>query len=136
MFDPQKWILQSWNDDDTKMVKIAGEEMKIRRLKGTQFEHYARASAGNEESAVAVVLQYGLVKGFGQYSYAEMLKFYDHCPVMADQIAAAILDHTMQRMQAEKQVLEDAEKNSEATLTPPPSGDGAENMVETHNPQE
>jgi len=136
MFDPQKWIQHSWNDEDTKMVKIAGENIKIRRLKGTQYEHYSRAVAGNEECVAAVVLQYGLIKGFGQYSYAEMMKFYDNCPVLADQIALAILEHTAQRINAEKQVLEDAEKNSEATTTPPPSADGVESMVETHNPQE
>jgi len=66
MFNPETWIEKSWADDDSKVVKIAGEDVRIRRLNGTQWEQYARAVNGkSEDSAVAVVLQYGLVKGFG-----------------------------------------------------------------------
>jgi len=132
-FDPKKWISQSWNnDDDTKMVEIAGEQAKIRRLKGTQWEHYVRAVNGrSEDSAMVLLLHYGLVNAFGQYTYEEMAKLYDACPVIADRLASAILEHTMHRMEAEQKVLEDAEKNSEPTPTPLPSGDGVESMGKT-----
>ena len=137
MFDPQKWIEKSWNDDDTKTVKIAGEEVRIRRLKGTQWEQYARAANGkSEDSAIVVVLQHGLVKSFGQHTYEEMEKFYDACPVLADRLAAAILEHTAQRMDAEQKCLEDVEKNSLTTTTTSPSGDGAESTDKTHSPPE
>jgi hypothetical protein len=136
MFNPQEWIEKSWNDDDTKMVKIAGEEAKIRRLKGTQWEQYLRAAhSRNEESAVALVLQYGLVKGFGNYTYEEMAKFYDNCPALADQLAGMIVEHTIQCMEAEARALEDAEKNFEATATPSPSTDGAGCSVKTRKKQ-
>jgi hypothetical protein len=138
MFDPEKWVQKAWNDaDNTKTVTIAGEEVKIRRLNGTQWESYIRALHGKgEDSSVVLALQYGLVKGFGQYTYEQMAKFYDTNPVLADKVVQAIIEHTAERMAAENKVLEDAEKNSETTTTPPPSGDGAESMVETHNPQQ
>jgi len=137
MFNPEAWIENSWNDDDTKIVQIAGEDVRIRRLNGTQWEQYARAVNGkSEDSAVAVVLQHGLVKGFGQHSYDEMEKFYNACPVLADRIAGAIVEHTAQRMAVEQKVLEDAEKNSETTTSPSPSGDGVESTDKTHSPQE
>jgi hypothetical protein len=137
MFDPEKWINQSWSDDNEQTVKIAGEEIRIRRLKGTQWEHYVRAASGkSEDSSVVVMLQYGLVKGFGQHTYEEMAKFYDACPVFADKIATAILEHTVDRMNAEQKVLEDAEKNSVATTTSLPSGDGVESTGKTPRPPE
>ena len=137
MFNPEAWIENSWNDDDTKIVQIAGEDVRIRRLNGTQWEQYVRAVNGkSEDSAVAVVLQHGLVKGFGQYSYDEMEKFYNACPVLADRIAGAIVEHTAQRMAVEQKVLEDAEKNSGTTTTPLPSGDGAGSTDKTPSPQE
>ena len=131
-FDPKKWIQEAWNAQDTKSISLAGEEIMIRRLTGTQWEHYVRTVNGkNDDSSVVVMLQHGLVKAFGQYTYEEMAKFYDACPVRADKIAAAILEHTMERMDAEQKVLEDAEKNSEPTTTPLPSGDGAESTDKT-----
>jgi len=135
MFDPEKWIKQSWTEDETTTVKIAGEEVRIRRLKGTQWEQYIRAANGrSDDSAVVILLQHGLVRSFGQYTYEQMAQLYDACPVMADKIAGAILEQTMKLMEAEQRVLEDAEKNSEPTPAPPSIGDGAENMVETRNP--
>ena len=139
MFNPKEWIERSWNDEDTKIVKIAGEDANIRRLKGTQWEQYIRAVHGrSEESAVVVVLQHGLVnaKGFGSYTYDEMVKFYDACPTVADRLADLILKHTMQCMEAEQAALEDAEKNSETTHTKPSSDDGAESMDKTPNSPE
>ena len=137
MFDPKKWIENSWNEDDSKIVSIAGEKAKIRRLKGTQWEQFLRAKNGvSEDSPTAIVLQYGLAKGFGDYTYEEMAKFYDASPVLADQIAGLIVEHTLQRLDAERQALEDAEKNSGTTATPSPSGDGAENTVKTPRPPE
>jgi len=65
-----------------------------------------------------------------------MKKFYNACPVLADRIAGAIVEHTVQRMAVEQQVLEDAEKNSGTTTTPLPSVDGAERTDKTHSPQE
>ena len=135
MFNPEAWIEKSWTDDDSQTVTIAGEEVRIRRLNGTQWEQYARAVNGkSEDSSIAVVLQHGLVKGFGQYSYDEMVKFYNACPVLADKIAGAIVEHTLERMTAEQKVLEDAEKNSAATIVPPSSGDGAGNTDKTLKP--
>jgi len=137
MFNPESWILKSGSDDDSKMVKIAGENIKIRRLNGSQWEQYMRAANGkSEDSAIAVVLQYGLVKGFGSYSYEEMVKFYDATPVLADKIAVAIVELTMQRMEIEKKALEDAEKNSETTSTPPSSDNGVESMDKTREQPE
>jgi hypothetical protein len=137
MFDPKKWIQEAWNEKDGKTVQLAGEEIMIRRLKGTQWEHYVRAVNGKtDDSSVVVMLQYGLIKGFGLYTYEEMAKFYDECPVLADRIAAAILEHTIERMDAEQKVLEDAEKNSVPTTTPLPSGDGAESTGKTRKRQE
>ena len=134
-FDPKKWIQESWNEDDTKMMKIAGEEAKIRRLTGTQWEQYVRAASGrSDDSAMVIVLQHGLVKPFGNYTYEEMTKFYDACPILADRIAAAILEHTSHRMEAEQKVLEDAEKNSEKTSMLPSSEDGAESTDKTRKP--
>ena len=134
-FDPEKWIKESWKSDDEKTIKIAGEDVRIRRLKGTQWEQYLRAASGrSEDSAMVVVLQHGLVKPFGQYTYEQMAKFYDASPVMADRIAGAILEFTNQQFDAELKVLEDAEKNSATTDTSLPSTDGAENTVKTHNP--
>jgi hypothetical protein len=136
MFNPKKWIQEAWNDKDTKTVNLAGEEIVIRRLTGTQWEHYVRAVNGkSDDSSVVVMLQHGLTKGFGRYTYEEMAKFYDACPVLADRIAAAILEHTIERMDAEQKVLEDAEKNSVLTTTPVPSGDGAESTDKTHEQQ-
>jgi hypothetical protein len=135
MFDPKKWIQDAWNEKETKTVRIAGEEIMIRRLKGTQWEHYVRAVSGkSDDSSVVVMLQHGLIKEFGQYTYEEMARFYDTCPVLADKIAAAILEHTMERMDAEQKVLEDAEKNSALTTTPSPSADGAGSTDKTLNP--
>ena len=134
-FNPETWIEKSWTDDDSKIVKIAGEEVRIRRLNGTQWEQYVRAVNGkNDDSSIAIVLQHGLVKGFGQYSYDEMEKFYNACPVLADQIAGAIVEHTIQRMAVEQKVLEDAEKKSETTITPSLTGDGAGSTDKTHSP--
>jgi hypothetical protein len=97
MFDPQKWIVQSGSSDDTKTVKIANEDVKIRRLNGTQWEHYVRIAHGkSDDSATAIVLQYGLVKGFGHYSYEEMVTFYNAAPVLADKIAGEIVEMTLQ----------------------------------------
>ena len=136
-FDPSKWIAKSYDSEDTKTITVAGETAKIRRLKGTQWEQYARAVNGkSEDSSIAILLQYGLVKSYGQYTYEEMAKLYDTCPVVADKLASAILEHTMQRMDAERKVLEDAEKNSATTQTSPSSDDGVENTDKTHNPQE
>jgi hypothetical protein len=136
MFDPKTWIQKSWKDEDAKTVKIGGEEVRIKRLTGTQWEQYVRAVQGkSEDSPVPVVLQAGLVKGFGQYTYEEMVKFYDACPVLADKIAQEVLQYTAQRMDAEAKVLEEAEKNSEATTTASPSGDGAESTDKTHSEQ-
>jgi hypothetical protein len=56
--------------------------------------------------------------------------------VLADRIAAAILEHTIERMDAEQKVLEDAEKNSETTTTPLLSGDGAESTGKTRKKPE
>ena len=135
MFDPKKWILESWNDDDSKMIRIAGDDIRIRRLKGTQWEQYIRAASGrSEDSAMVVVLQHGLVKPLGNYTYEEMVQFYDACPILADRIAAAILEHTTQRMEAEQQALEDAEKNSGPVPSPPSSGDGAASTDKTRKP--
>jgi len=132
MFDPQKYIQQSWSDEDTKIVKVGADEAKIRRLKGSEWEQYLRAVNGKtEDSSVAIVLQHGLVRPFGHYTYEEMVKLYDASPMVADKLASAILDLTMQRMSAEQKVLEDAEKNSETTPTPPPTGDGVENTDKT-----
>ena len=137
MFNPESWILKSGSDDDSKMVKIAGENIKIRRLNGSQWEQYIRAvSVKSEDSVVAVVLQYGLVKGFGSHSYEEMVKFYNATPVLADKIAAAIVELTMQRMEIENKALEDAEKNSETISTPPSSDNGVESMDKTHEQPE
>ena len=137
MFDPKKWIQEAWNAQDSKTVNLAGEEILIRRLTGTQWEHYVRAVNGkSDDSSVVVMLQHGLVKTFGQYTYEEMAKFYDACPVFADKIAAAILEHTVERMDAEQKVLEDAEKNSVATIMPLPTGDGAESMGRTRKSQQ
>ena len=135
-FNPQKWIQEAWNAQDTKCINLAGEEIMIRRLTGTQWEHYVRAVNGkSDDSSVVVMLQHGLVKTFGHYTYEEMAKFYDACPVLADKIAAAILELTIERMDAEQKVLEDAEKNSEATTTPLPTGDGAESTDKTRRSQ-
>ena len=135
MFDPKKWILESWNDDDTKMIKIAGDDVRIRRLKGTQWEQYVRAASGrSEDSAMVITLQHGLVKPLGNYTYEEMVQFYDACPILADRIAAAILEHTTQRMEAEQQALEDAEKNSGHVPLPPSSEGGAASTDKTHKP--
>lgn len=138
MFDPEKWVKESWSaDSDSKIIKVAGEDARIRRLKGTQWEQYLKAVHNkSDDSAVVIVLQHGLVKGFGQYTYEQMAKFYDSAPVLADQIASAILEFTLQCMEAEKKVLEEAEKNSAATTTPPPSEGGAENMDKTPSVQE
>jgi hypothetical protein len=65
-----------------------------------------------------------------------MAKFYDANPVFADKIATVILEFTSQRMAAEQQALEDAEKNSEATRTKPSSEDGAESTGKTPEPPE
>lgn len=131
-FNPEKWIAQSHDSEDTKTITVAGETAKIRRLTGMQWEHYARALNGaSDDSSIAVLLYYGLVKPHGQYTYEEMAKLYDTCPVVADKLAMAILEHTMQRMSAERKVLEDAEKNSETTPASPPSDDGAESMGKT-----
>ena len=136
-FDPQKWIQEAWYAQDSKTICLAGEEIVIRRLTGTQWEHYVRAVNGkSDDSSVVVMLQHGLMKAFGQYTYEEMAKFYDACPVLADKIAAAILEHTLERMDAEQKVLEDAEKNSATTTTPLPSGDGAESTDKTRKPQQ
>jgi hypothetical protein len=135
-FDPKKWIQEAWNANETKSVNLAGEEIVIRRLTGTQWEHYVRAVNGkSDDSSVVVMLQHGLVKTFGQYTYEEMAKFYDACPVLADKIAAAILEHTLERMDAEQKVLEDAEKNSAVTTTPSPTDDGVESTDKTRKPQ-
>ena len=131
-FDPEKWIRESCTSDDAKTVEVAGEEVKIRRLMGTQWEQYIHAVQGrNEASSVVTALQYGLVKGFGQYTYEEMEKFYNSCPMLADKIAVAILEHTQERFAAELKALEDAEKNSETTPTSLPSGDGVESTGKT-----
>src|SRR5215469_6778349 len=107
-FDPEKWIKESWNRDDTKTVKIAGQEVRIRRLKGTQWEQYLRAMSGrSDESPTIVVLQHGLVKPLGYYSYEQMAKLYDASPVMADRIVGAILEFTNQQMEVEQKALED-----------------------------
>jgi hypothetical protein len=136
MFDPQKWIQQSWSDDDTKIVKIGADEAKIRRLKGSEWEQYMRAINGKtEDSSIAIVLQFGLVRAFGHYTYEEMLKLFDASPMVAEKLASKILDLTMERMSAEQKALEDAEKNSEATTTELPSGDGAEHTDKTHELQ-
>ena len=67
------------------MMKIAGEEAKIRRLTGTQWEQYVRAASGrSDDSAMVIVLQHGLVKPFGNYTYEEMTKFYDAYSTLAD----------------------------------------------------
>ena len=77
MFDPKKWIEKSWNDDDSKTVRIAGEDVRIRRLKGTQWEQYVRAANGkSEDSAIVVVLQYGLVKAFGQHGLPKKVLYF------------------------------------------------------------
>ena len=137
MFDPKKWMQSSWSDEDTKIIDIAGEKAKIRRLKGTHLEQYRRAVNGqNDDSAVAVILQHGLVRNFGNHSYEEMVQFYDNCPVLADRLAMMILDFTAQRMTVEQTALEDAEKNSATTPMLPSSGDGVGNTDKTHNPQE
>jgi len=134
-FNPQKWIQQAWNQEDTKKIKIAGEEITIRRLSGTQWEAYMKATGSRSaDSAVAFILQHGVVKAHGQYTYEEMAKFYDTNPVFADKIAVAILEHTSQRMAAEQQALEEAEKNSETIHTSPSSDDGAENTDKTPKP--
>jgi len=134
-FDPKKWIQEAWNATDTKSINLAGEEILIRRLTGTQWEHYVRAVNGkSDDSSVVVMLQHGLVKAFGHYTYEEMAKFYDACPVLADKIASAILELTIERMDAEQKVLEDAEKNSVLTTTPLPTGDGAESTDKTRKP--
>ena len=136
-FDPQKWIQQSGSADDTKTVKIANEEIKIRRLNGVQWEHYVRIVNGkSDDSSIAVILQYGLVKGFGNYSYEDMVKFYNATPVLADRIASAIVELTLQRMEIETKILEDAEKNSERITTPLPCGDGVVSTDKTQEPQE
>jgi hypothetical protein len=136
MFDPKKWIQEAWDAADSKSITLAGEEIQVRRLTGTQWEHYVRAVNGKcDDSSVVVMLQHGLVKPFGHYTYEEMAKFYDACPVLADKIAAAILEHTVERMDAEQKVLEDAEKNSVATTTTSPAGDGAESTDKTRKPQ-
>jgi len=137
MFDPKKWIQEAWNAEDTKTISLAGDEIVIRRLTGTQWEHYVRAVNGkSDDSSVVVMLQHGLVKTFGHYTYEEMTKFYDACPVLADKIASAILELTIGRMDAEQKVLEDAEKNSVATTTPLPTGDGAGSTGKTRKQQE
>ena len=136
-FNPETWIEKSWTDDDSQIVRIAGEEVRVRRLNGTQWEQYVRAVNGkSENSSIVIVLQHGLVKGFGQYSYDEMEKFYNACPVLADQIAGAVVEHTIQRMAVEQKVLEDAEKNSAVTIMPSPTGDGAGSTDKTRSPQE
>ena len=137
MFDPEKYIKESWNSGNEKTVTVAGEEVRIRRLKGMQWEQYIRAAHGkSEDSAVVVILQHGLVKPFGHYTYEQMVKLYDACPVLADRLVGAILEFTTEQMEAERVALENAEKNSGATVTPSPSEGGVPSTVETPNPQE
>ena len=63
-FDPKKWIQEAWNAQDSKSISLAGEEIVIRRLTGTQWEHYVRAVNGkSDDSSVVVMLQHGLVNG-------------------------------------------------------------------------
>jgi len=64
MFDPKRWIQEAWNAQDSKTICLAGEEIVIRRLTGTQWEHYVRAVNGkSDDSSVVVMLQHGLVNG-------------------------------------------------------------------------
>ena len=136
-FDPVKWIQQSGSTDNEKIVKVAGEEVRIRRLQGTEWERYLRATGGqSEDSAIVVLLQHGMCRPFGQYTYEQMEKFYNSCPMLADKIAGLIVEFSTQRYEAELQFLEDAEKNSETTESESPSTDGAESSVKTHEPQE
>jgi hypothetical protein len=65
-----------------------------------------------------------------------MVTFYNAAPVLADKIAGAIVEMTMQRMDAENRALEDAEKNSETTPTPASSGDGVVNTDSIPEQQE
>ena len=134
-FDIKKWIQSPHHEDDTKTVKIAGEEIRIRRLNGTQWEQYMQAMNGRSaDSVMVVVLQHGIVKPFGQYTYEEIAKFCNANPIFADKIATAILELTSERMIAEQQALEDAEKNSEMTDTSSPSDDGAESTDKIPKP--
>ena len=136
MFDPNKWV-QSPCDEDNKVVSIAGETIKIRRLNGSQWEHYVRNATGKwDGSAIALILQHGLVKGFGHYSYEEMVKFHDAAPVLADRIAEEIVALTLQRLEAESKILEDAEKNSETISMPLSEECGVENMDKTRKKQQ
>jgi hypothetical protein len=131
MFDPKKWMRESHRADDVHTITISGEEIKIRALKGSEWEKFSKTSNSPDSSGVATVLSAGLVKPFGSYSYDDMVKFYDACPIVADKIAGKIIELTIERLSKEQEVLEEQEKNSEMTDIPSPSDDGVENTVKT-----
>jgi hypothetical protein len=123
MFDPKKWIESAPAIVDTT-IDVVGEKVKIRRLTGTQWERYLKASRNIDESTTVTVLHFGLVNEQSsdkRFPIQQIIAFADACPAKADKIAAAILDITMATIGEEEKAIEDAEKNSANPVTPPPS---------------
>lgn len=118
MFDPQKWIDSAPKIEDAS-IEVGGENIKIRRLNGTQWEKYLKIANMPHESSTVFVLDCGLVdeKTGKRFSTETIIQFCKACPALADKIGMQIVDMTIKAIQTEEKAFTESEKNSSETPT-------------------
>ncbi len=122
--DIEKWLNKKI-DDTTVYFKVGDEVALVRPLSGLEFDavQQSRNSGG---STYLGWLQYELLHGERKepFSLELVSKFFDAHPATAIKIANKISTITLEALNAERQKLEDAEKNSDGTGTQEPSENG------------
>ena len=128
-FDINKWIYSAPEMPDEKVFNLGGAEIHIRPLNGLEWQEVL--SAGHLQNFV--LLKYGLLNSEKNepFSSALVKEFCSKRLIASRKIAQEISDLTLSVFQAEMTILEQAEKNSDATGESEHSENGVDSTVKT-----
>lgn len=125
-FDMNRWLQSAPAPEDHETMFL-GESIKIRALRGADWEEYIRLRDGSKPGCLSeAVLYHGIVgPNSGKYSRDEIQKLFHAYTAPCAMLMQEILVLTDSVLEAEYTTEQEMEKNSETTGTAEPSTGGA-----------
>jgi hypothetical protein len=128
-FDINKWIYSAPEMPNEKVFNLGGAEIHIRRLNGLEWQEVANST----HLQTFLLLKYGLLNSETNEPFDVKLvrEFCEKRPIAAGKISQEISELTAKSFQLEMDILEQAEKNSDATGESEHSENGVDSTVKT-----
>ena len=125
MFNIKKWINSAPKLEDAEFV-FRGEKVKVRALRGNDWEKYVKTVGNPEYNSASLVLYYGLIdeETGGRFALEDIEKLYEHYTAEAGELALKIIEMSRRIIAEENRVLEIAEKNSVSPSTDTSTSNG------------